>query len=339
MLYNPYDLLVKINYFELYFKSNTKIYRDIYLCFIMNEKNQINFDYVLRIVIRILIIILATICLRIVDLVQTQYVIFNGIVKLIIISIIVQNISRIATRTIIFLYIRSKKQPLDFEDLFTVGLKHIFTGIKTLLLFLIALYLFGIDLNSFFTSISLIGVAIAILFKDFISNMLNGMYLFFSEKFDIKQYVEINGVKGIITDISFQAIEMKNDSNDFVYIPNSSIQTSEIINYSKESLKQIIIEVSLLKDEIQLIEKIEKTIRKKVVENYSEILSKKDPLPIKLEFKEILPKQLSITFRIVTTRYSFQLEKELKQFTYKKISEILIKHHSNKNSYKSKITQ
>ena len=295
----------------------------------MLDNYKINTDYILRVIRRLLIIILAVICLGIVDLVKTEYIFLDAVLKLVIIAIIIQNISRIVTRTIIYLYVRSKNQAFDFEDLFTVGLRHIFTGIKFVLLFLIALYLFGIQLNAFFTSISLIGVAIAILFKEFISNMLNGMYLFFTEKFDIKQYVEINGVKGIITDISFQAIEMKNDSNDYVYIPNSTIQTSEIINYSKESLKQIVISISLLRDEMPLIERIEKEIKKKLSKQYEEILSKKDPNPIRLEYDEILSKKVSFKFIIITSKYSFQLEKEIKQFAYHVIGNLLIKYHKN----------
>lgn len=295
----------------------------------MKENYKINADYVLRVIRRLLIIILAIVCLGIVDLVKTEYVLLDAILKLIIIAVIIQNVSRIVTRTIIYLYIRSKNLQVDFEDLFTVGLKHIFSGVKFVLLFLVVLYLFGIELNAFFTSISLIGVAIAILFKEFISNMLNGMYLFFSEKFDIKQYVEINGIKGIITDISFQAIEMKNDSNDYVYIPNSTIQTSAIINYSKESLKQIVIDISLLRDEMPLIERIEKEVRKKISKQYEDILSKKDSNPIKLEYNEILSKKVSFKFIIITSKYSFQLEKEVKQFAYHVIGDLLIKYHKN----------
>lgn len=292
----------------------------------------INSDYALRVFRRLLIICLAIISLAIIDLVKTEYILLNAILKLIVFSVIIQNISKIVLRTITYLYLRSKNLPLGFEDLFIVGLRHIFTGIKVVLLFLLALYLLGIQLSAFFTSISLIGVAIAILFKEFISNMLNGMYLFFSEKFDIKQYVEINGVKGIITDISFQAIEMKNDSNDYVYIPNSTIQTSEIINYSKESLKQIIVKISLLRDEMPLIERIEKEVRKKIYKNYEEIVSKKESNPIKLEYEEILSKKVSFKFIIVTSKYSFQLEREIKQFVYHVIGDLLIKYHKNEKS-------
>lgn len=297
----------------------------------MEYDYRLNLDYILRVIKRILIIILGVVCYRIVEVLELGFF-TDATLKLIIISIILQNFLRIISRTFVYIYLRSKGLSYDLEDLFVVGMKHIFNGVKVVIIFLLALYLYGVDIPVFFTSLTLVGVAMAILFKEFISNMLNGMYLFFSDKFNLKQYVEINGVRGVITDISFQAIEMKNDSNDYVYIPNSTIQSKEIINYSKESLKEIRIEIALLRDEMPLIKRIEKEVKSQLSKKYGEILSKKTDEPVTLEYEEILSKKVSFRFIIKTSKYSFKIEREIKQFTLHVIGELLIKYHKSEKS-------
>ncbi|MCH8519756.1 MAG: mechanosensitive ion channel family protein [Nanoarchaeota archaeon] len=292
---------------------------------------RLNSDYFQRVLKRLLLIIIFFLAYQIVNNLELEFYV-SSFLKIFIIAVIIQNVFRIVSRTLIYLYLRAKNLPFDLEDLFIVGMKHIFNVIKVIIIFFVSLNILQIDFSTFFTSMALVGVAMAILFKDFISNMLNGMYLFFSDKFNLKQYVEINGVRGVITDISFQTIEMKNDSGDYVYIPNSTIQTKEIVNFSRESLKQIEIELSLLRDEMPLIKSIEKEVKKKLQKEYEELLSKKDENPIVLEYIEISSKEVSFKFKIKTSKYSFAIERRIKQFTYHVIGELLIKYHKSEKS-------
>ncbi|MFP4402252.1 MAG: mechanosensitive ion channel family protein [Candidatus Nanoarchaeia archaeon] len=297
----------------------------------LNLTNVHNKDYILRLIKRGLIIILAITLFQIVDLIGIYFYI-DAVLKLTLLYVIIQNAIRIISRTSIFLYMRAKNLPLDSQDLFIVGLSHIFMILKYIFLFTAGLYLFGIEIETFFTSISIVGVAIAILFKEFISNMLSGMYLFFSEHINLKHYVEINGIRGNVKDISFQAIELITDSGNHVYIPNSTIQTKEIINFSKESLKQINIEVVLLRDEMPLIKRIEKEVQKKLNKEYEQLLSKKAEEPIQLEYREISSKDVTFAFIITTSKFSFDIEYDIKQFTYKVIGDLLIKYHETEKS-------
>ncbi|MFT4244583.1 MAG: mechanosensitive ion channel family protein [Candidatus Woesearchaeota archaeon] len=292
---------------------------------------KINSNYFHRILKRVVIIIIFFLAYQVVDNLELEFY-TSSFLKIVIISVIVQNIFRIVSRTLIYLYLRTKNLPFDLEDLFIVGIRHILNVIKVIVIFFITLHILQIEFLTFFTSMALVGVALAILFKDFISNLLNGMYLFFSEKFNLKQYVEINGVRGYVTDISFQTIELKNDSGDYVYIPNSIIQTREIINFSREGLKQIEIEISLLRDEMPLIKSIEKEVKKKLQKEYEELLSKKDENPITLEYIDISSKEVSFKFKIKTSKYSFNIEKKIRQFTYHVIGELLIRYHKNDKS-------
>ena len=297
----------------------------------MGYDYRLNSDYFQRVLKRLLIIIIFFLAYQIISNLELEFYI-SATLKIFIIAVIIQNIFRIVSRTLIYLYLRTKNLPFDLEDLFIIGMKHIFNVIKVIIIFFVSLYILEIEFFTFFTSMALVGVAIAILFKEFISNLLNGMYLFFSEKFNLKQYVEINGVRGYVTDISFQTIELKNDSGDYVYIPNSIIQTREIVNFSRESLKQIEIEISLLRDEMPLIKNIEKEVKKKLQKEYDELLSKKDDSPITLEYIEISSKEVSFKFKIKTSKYSFNIERKIRQFTYHVIGELLIKYHKNDKS-------
>jgi len=131
------------------------------------------------------------------------------------------------------------------KDNFTIGVSHLSKVCYFLLAGVLILSLFNITLREALTTLSLIAVAVVIITKDYIANLINGMYLTFARVINIDDQVQIEQHKGKILDITLTNIHLLNDDDDIIYIPNNKVFTSEIINYTRRELKKSNIEFAI----------------------------------------------------------------------------------------------
>jgi hypothetical protein len=92
------------------------------------------------------------------------------------------------------------------------------------------LSLFNLHLKDLITSLSVAAAAVAIVFKDYISNVINGMVLAFSNRLLIDDYVKIGHHRGRITDITLGSVQLLTDEDEVVFLPNTILFTHEIVN-------------------------------------------------------------------------------------------------------------
>jgi len=105
--------------------------------------------------------------------------------------------------------------------------------------------------------------------KEYIVDFLSGVYLSFSNTFEINDFVKIDHQKGKIVEIGMLKIKILNDDDDIVIIPNSKVYYSEIINYTKRDLRLMTVDFQIALKYIDSIEQLEKRLfyRLKVLEN------------------------------------------------------------------------
>jgi hypothetical protein len=136
------------------------------------------------------------------------------------------------------LFIYRRRNHIKGKDNFTIGINTIYYVFVIILLIILLMALLRVNIREFFTSISILGAAIAILAKDYISNAINGMILMFNNQISIGDRIQIGGHKGKITHISLLNLQIINEEDDLIYIPNTNVLSQDIINYTKaESLK------------------------------------------------------------------------------------------------------
>ncbi|MEM1124118.1 MAG: mechanosensitive ion channel domain-containing protein, partial [Bacteroidota bacterium] len=126
--------------------------------------------------------------------------------------------------------------------------------------------LFGIDIKSLLTSISIVAAAIAIISRDFINDFLIGLYFSFSRNFEINDYVKIGDHRGKITEIDILKIRLLNDDDDLVIIPNFKVYGSEIVNYTKRDIRMMSIDFQLDLKVVDNVEKLEADLISSVAE-------------------------------------------------------------------------
>ena len=112
------------------------------------------------------------------------------------------------------------------EDNFIVGMGHIYSILLVMGVVVGVLSLFQIDARQLFTSLSIVFAGLALLTKDYISNMINGMVITFSGQISIGDNVSVGKHRGKIIDITLQNIHLLNDDDDMIYIPNNTLLTS-----------------------------------------------------------------------------------------------------------------
>lgn len=131
-----------------------------------------------------------------------------------------------------YLYKRRKRMDFKHTDNVLAGLNNIYFLILCGGALYFILHLLKLKPSQFFTGLSLISAALAVIMKDYISNILSGMIMAFSDKLKIGDYIQIGDQTGEIIDFSLTMITLRNDDDEIVYVPASTIYNHKLINYS-----------------------------------------------------------------------------------------------------------
>lgn len=151
----------------------------------------------------------------------------------------------------------------------TLGLRNIYYIFVAFALLMLALGLVGIDYKTLFTSLSIVAAAIAIVTKEFIAEIVCGIVMSFSKRILINDYVKIGDMKGKILDMGLHKITFLNEDDDIIFIPNSTVYNSEIINYTQSDQRRINIDFQLVIAQVDNFEQLEQEIRE-VLSEFSE---------------------------------------------------------------------
>ena len=137
---------------------------------------------------------------------------------------------------IVVLFYRSEL--VGKRDNFLYGIGHIKKVLFALYAGLLLLAILNISLEKALTTLSLLAAAIVLIAKDYISNFINGMYMTFARVVNIGDEVSIGAHKGKIQDITLSSVHLLNEDDDLIYIPNSVVFSSDIVNYTRREIKK-----------------------------------------------------------------------------------------------------
>ncbi len=147
--------------------------------------------------------------------------------------------------TLIAIYRRRNKKNNRVRGNYILGINQIATLLNIVFGILGLMIALGINPKEFLTSITIVAMAIALLFRDYITNMISGLLIMFSDQFTIGDTVRIGEHQGKIMDITLANIMVKNDDDDVVLIPNNTAFTVNIINQSLQNSRKLTIEFEL----------------------------------------------------------------------------------------------
>ncbi len=104
---------------------------------------------------------------------------------------------------------------------------------------------FGFDVLSIVAGLGIVGIAVGFAAQSTLSNFIAGVTLLIERPFRIGDWVTINGQDGKVVKIALRTTWLRTRDNIFTMIPNDSVASSEIINFSTEGAIRLNIPVGI----------------------------------------------------------------------------------------------
>lgn len=118
--------------------------------------------------------------------------------------------------------------------------------IKTIVMFIVnlifilsALSTLNIDVNSFVTALGAAGVTAGLGLQASISQFASGIQILFNHPFKSGDFIDIGSVSGKVQEIKMMYTALITPDNKRVIIPNSTITSSNIINYNADNKRRL----------------------------------------------------------------------------------------------------
>lgn len=219
------------------------------------------------------------------------------------------------SNTVKYFYSKRNKIPLNKKNNVHFGIEniaHFLIGVGLLILFL---SMFGINPAELITSLTIVAAAIAILTKEYIVDFLSGVYLSFSNTFEINDFVKIDNQKGKIVEIGMLKVKILNDDDDVVIIPNSKVYYNEIINYTKRDVRLMTVDFQIALKYIDNIEQLEKEIILSLV-SFKEYI---EPKSYNLKVVEVKMDYLELKFQYTLILVDMDLQRKIRKKTIREV--------------------
>lgn len=175
--------------------------------------------------------------------------------------------------------------------------------------------LFGIDVKTLLTSLSIVAAAIAIITKEYINDFLVGIYFSFSRNFEINDYVKMGEHKGKITELQLLKVRLLNDDDDAVLIPNSKVYNTEIINYTRRDFRLMSIDFELGINHLNSIEALEEDLTTSLTD-FSDYI---DQDSFNLKIIEMKKDYVELKFQYTLKRFDRDLQRSIRKKTVRQV--------------------
>jgi small-conductance mechanosensitive channel len=216
----------------------------------------------------------------------------------------------------VFLYLRRYHIQKTIKNNFIIGINRIADVLGIFIFLFSLLLLWGKNPVEFITSLSIVAAAIAILSKDYISNMINGMIMMFSNEITIGDDVKIGNNKGKIVDLTLVNVHMVNEDEDLIFIPNNVVMNSETINFTKRSVRKLSFEFDLKNHLLNSIEDLERYLFDALTDYHSYI--KEETFTIKVVKIHENFTSLKVQF-VIAKSVNATLEKDIRKKTLRSV--------------------
>lgn len=217
------------------------------------------------------------------------------------------------------IYRKRYKFSRDFVDNFVIGINQLRAMAHALIVVFSFLIFLDIKPWEAITSLTIVAAAIAIISKDYISNMINGMILMFGRQVTIGDWVKIGDQKGKITDLNLLNLHMINEDDDLVYIPNNEVLNTKTINYSQRVIKKVSIDFEIGYDHLSDVAELEQYLKDQLNDFHNDI----DASSYSLKVTDIKKDAVLYKFQYVLKETDKELEREIRRSTVRGVISFL----------------
>lgn len=111
-----------------------------------------------------------------------------------------------------------------------------------------ALFKLGVQSSSLIAIVGATGVSIGLAMKGHLSNVSAGLLMILFRPFAVGHYIQIGKIEGTVEKIELMNTQIRTPDNTVVIIPNSSLTSHKIINYSLKDTRRLVITFKLSHD-------------------------------------------------------------------------------------------
>ena len=109
----------------------------------------------------------------------------------------------------------------------------------TILLIVAIISKLGVDTTSFAALLSSAGVAIGMALSGNLQNFAGGLIILLLRPFKVGDFIECQGVSGTVKEIQIFHTILTSPDNKVIYVPNGSLSSGTVINYSREATRRV----------------------------------------------------------------------------------------------------
>jgi small conductance mechanosensitive channel len=153
-------------------------------------------------------------------------------------AIIIFFIGKLIAKWITLIILKAMKKSKVDETLLKF-LDSVIYGILIIIVVITSLGYLGIQTTSFIAILGAAGLAIALAFKDTLSNISAGIMMIIFRPLQVGELVTAGGETGTIEEINIFYTVMKTADNKVIILPNSNIVEKNIINFSRKETRRV----------------------------------------------------------------------------------------------------
>jgi len=261
------------------------------------------------------VLLVMIIYLKFVDSKASEFIAKTDLMKSILGFIIFYLLIYLLSNSAKYFYNRSRKITNNKKNNVHFGIENIANFLLGGGLLVLFMSLLGVKPIELITSLTIVAAAFAILTKEYIVDFLSGIYLSFSNTFEINDYVKIDHQKGKVIEISMLKVKILNDDDDVVILPNSKVHYNEIINYTRRDVRLMNVDFQIALKYIDNIEQLEREIISSL-ESFSEYI---EPRSYNLKVVEMKMDYLELKFQYTLKLSDMDLVKKIRRKTIREV--------------------
>ncbi|MBQ5951603.1 MAG: mechanosensitive ion channel [Lachnospiraceae bacterium] len=125
------------------------------------------------------------------------------------------------------------------------------SALKVLLwvvLIIIVIEILGIPMTSVVAVLASCGLAVGLAMQGALANLAGGLMILIFRPFKVGDYVEANGVQGVVKEISIFYTKLMTVDNKQVFVPNGDLMNATVTNYSAAPTRRVDLDYKITND-------------------------------------------------------------------------------------------
>ncbi|MCF4098871.1 mechanosensitive ion channel family protein [Maritalea mediterranea] len=165
-----------------------------------------------------------------------------------IIALIVLAIGWIASKWLSSAILKVLPHNKAFDETIAPMVSQIVRYVVIIVAIVIALSELGVQTASILAVLGAAGLAIALALQGTLSNIAAGVMLIWLRPFNVGDYVEADGINGVVKQVGLFATQMRTVDGKFLFAPNSKIWNATIVNFNREMTRRVDFKVGIAYD-------------------------------------------------------------------------------------------